>query len=147
MLLPRDHVGHSSGPWEKSLQVSSPVTPGTQSPEQGKRPARLTPRGLLAPGRRGKSSVQFMRGRCRDVAMETGGAELWILSERPSAFLLPQSTCPSAEASTWLHRVPGQWWHLPAVRGPLGGTERVCLCSLLGRHIGRLCGGRGYTPR
>lgn len=149
MLLARGHVGHSSGPWEKSLQVSSPVTPGAQSPEQGKRPARLTSGGFWPQEGGGRAACSPVRADARGVAMETGGAELWTLSGRPAA-LLPQSTCPSAEASTWLHCVPGQRCHLPAVRGPLGGAQgrdgEGLPCQLLGWHIGRPCGGGATLP-
>lgn len=118
-------------------------------PRAGQAPSQAHIRGLLAPGRRGKSSLQSVRADARGVAMETGGAELWTLSGRPAA-LLPQSTCPSTEASTWLHCVPGQRCHLPAVRGPLGGAQgrdgEGLPCQLLGWHIGRPCGGGATLP-
>lgn len=76
--------------------------------------------------------------------------------------LLPQSTCQSAEASTWLQcpRAVGSsarpWASctqgpLSAVQGQLGGAqagmERVCLCQLLGlAHREALWGGRAALP-
>lgn len=107
--------------------------------------------------------MQSMRGGCLGCYHGDGGAELWILSERPpdissspkhmserrGEHLAPQ--CPRAVGSSdhpWASCTQGA---LSAVQGQLGGAragmERVCLCQLLGlAHREALWGGRAALP-